>query len=151
MSSKLDRMSQSNFSIEFMNMSTNEIFYFCFIIIYVFLFFLVVTGSVVVEDVTGLSGQEVSLPCDVDVEACGDFHSIKWFRESQRIFVLSELANLERSESFLTNRSACCYSSFDMFLSIENSPIPLDGCIVFSLSRKNSIQNFGMKLTSYDS
>lgn len=58
----------------------------------------------VLEDLSGLAGQEVSVPCSVDVATCGDFHSVKWYRESQRVFVYSELANLERSEGSLTNR-----------------------------------------------
>jgi hypothetical protein len=60
-------------------------------------------------DVSGLSGQEILLPCSVDVNACGDFHSIKWYRGGQRIFVFSELANLERSEGFLSNRSVAFF------------------------------------------
>lgn len=58
----------------------------------------------ILEDLSGLAGQEVSVPCSVDVATCGDFHSVKWYRESQRVFVYSELANLERSEGSLTNR-----------------------------------------------
>lgn len=64
------------------------------------------TGAtfLVLDDLSGLAGQEVSVPCTVDVSSCGDFHSVKWYRESQRVFVFSELANLERSEGSLTNR-----------------------------------------------
>lgn len=65
---------------------------------------LVGTSSAVLEDLSGLAGQEISVPCSVDVAGCGDFHSVKWYRESQRVFVFSELANLERSEGFLANR-----------------------------------------------
>ena len=61
-------------------------------------------SSLVLNDLVGLAGHEASLGCSVDVASCGDFHSVKWYRESQRIFVFSELANLERSEGFLTNR-----------------------------------------------
>ena len=62
------------------------------------------SAPTVLEDLSGLAGQEVSVPCSVDVATCGDFHSVKWYRESQRVFVYSELANLERSEGSLTNR-----------------------------------------------
>lgn len=61
-------------------------------------------SSAILEDLSGRAGDEVSIPCSVDVIACGDFHSVKWYRESQRVFVFSELANLERSEGSLTNR-----------------------------------------------
>ena len=62
------------------------------------------SAPTILEDLSGLSGQEVSVPCSVDVATCGDFHSVNWYRESQRVFVYSELANLERSEGSLTNR-----------------------------------------------
>lgn len=62
------------------------------------------TAPIVLEDLAGLASHEASVPCNVDVATCGDFHSIKWYRESQRVFVYSELANLERSEGSLTNR-----------------------------------------------
>ena len=62
-------------------------------------------GFVAPVEVTARSGHEVTLPCDVDVAACGGFHSIKWYRQAQRVFVYSELANLERSEGTLQNRS----------------------------------------------
>lgn len=56
------------------------------------------------SEVTGLAGRDASLPCTADVAVCGDFHSIKWYRGSQRVFVYSDLANLERSEGSLLNR-----------------------------------------------
>lgn len=56
------------------------------------------------EHVVGLAGDDVSLSCSVDVGECGDFHSIKWYRDNQRVFLFSELANLERGEGALANR-----------------------------------------------
>jgi hypothetical protein len=34
-------------------------------------------------------GQPVTLTCPVDIENCGELHSIKWFKDSDRIAVLS--------------------------------------------------------------
>ena len=36
-----------------------------------------------------IRGQSVSLTCPVDVQNCGELHSIKWFKGSTRIAVLS--------------------------------------------------------------
>ena len=66
------------------------------------------SAPTILEDLAGLAGQEVSVPCSVDVATCGDFHSVKWYRETQRVFVYSELANLERSEGSLANRYQIC-------------------------------------------
>lgn len=87
------------------------LFFFSFLLFGFFLFVLIGaelalagTAPTVLDDLAGLAGQEVSVPCSVDVATCGDFHSVKLYRESQRVFVYSELANLERSEGSLANR-----------------------------------------------
>nr|CAD7587629.1 unnamed protein product [Timema genevievae] len=49
-------------------------------------------------DISGLVGQTIRLPCNVDMEKCGNLHSIKWYRGSSRIFVFSEMAKIARSE-----------------------------------------------------
>ncbi|XP_057364590.1 B-cell receptor CD22-like isoform X9 [Daphnia carinata] len=79
----------------------------------------------VLEDLSGLAGQEVSVPCSVDVATCGDFHSVKWYRESQRVFVYSELANLERSEGSLTNRARFVLSSNETQAGLKISSLQL--------------------------
>jgi len=83
-------------------------FHFYSFVYLLFIFFVLGAGSKttgstfhVLDDLSGLAGQEVSISCTVDVASCGDFHSVKWYRESQRVFVFSELANLERSEGSL--------------------------------------------------
>ena len=81
-------------------------------------------GFVAPVEVTARSGHEVTLPCDVDVAACGGFHSIKWYRQAQRVFVYSELANLERSEGTLQNRSGPLSISPSIRLSIYPSIFP---------------------------
>ncbi|XP_045036805.1 hemicentin-1-like isoform X2 [Daphnia magna] len=88
---------------------------------------LALAGNVptVLEDLSGLAGQEVSVPCSVDVATCGDFHSVKWYRESQRVFVYSELANLERSEGSLTNRARFVLSSNETQAGLKISSLQL--------------------------
>lgn len=56
------------------------------------------------DHVVGLAGSDVLLSCSVDVAECGEFHSIKWYRDNQRVFLFSELASLERGEGPLANR-----------------------------------------------
>lgn len=58
----------------------------------------------VTSQLSGLAGQDIILPCSIDVAVCGEFHSVKWYREAHRVFVFSELAKLERSEGPLLNR-----------------------------------------------
>lgn len=56
------------------------------------------------RDLSGLVGETIFLPCDVDTDKCGDLHSIKWYRGSSRIFVFSEMADISRSEGDYTER-----------------------------------------------
>nr|CAD7401300.1 unnamed protein product [Timema cristinae] len=55
-------------------------------------------------DISGLVGQTIRLPCNVDMEKCGNLHSIKWYRGSSRIFVFSEMAKIARSEGDYVER-----------------------------------------------
>ena len=56
------------------------------------------------RDLSGLVGETIFLPCDVDTEKCGDLHSIKWYRGSSRIYVFSEMAGITRPEGDYTER-----------------------------------------------
>ncbi|KAK9509796.1 hypothetical protein O3M35_007032 [Rhynocoris fuscipes] len=49
-------------------------------------------------------GTRARLPCVVDPVKCGDVHSIKWYKDIQRVFVFSELAKISRSEGPLSKR-----------------------------------------------
>ncbi|KAK6623704.1 hypothetical protein RUM43_009556 [Polyplax serrata] len=64
------------------------------------------TYSVPQVTIAGLVGQEIELPCMVDAAKCGELHSIKWYRESTRIFVFSESANIAKSEGDFTDSLA---------------------------------------------
>jgi len=88
-------------------------------------------GSEVEEFVSGLAGQDVSLPCSVDVNACGEFHSIKWYRDGQRVFLFSELANLDRGEGVLANRSRFVYSSDKRLAGLKISSLELSDEAVY--------------------
>ncbi|KAK9718452.1 hypothetical protein QE152_g23167 [Popillia japonica] len=50
------------------------------------------------EEVKALVGSEVSLPCYVDTKSCGKLHSVKFYRETSRIFVYSETGGISRGE-----------------------------------------------------
>lgn len=65
------------------------------------------------RDLSGLVGETIYLPCDVDTEKCGDLHSIKWYRGSSRIFVFSEMAGIARSEGDYTERASLHYKQND--------------------------------------
>ncbi|KAG7159602.1 Titin-like 13, partial [Homarus americanus] len=56
-------------------------------------------------DVLGLAGENVHLPCEVDKASCGDFHSIKWYKGNDRVFIFSDTANVKRAEGPLLDRT----------------------------------------------
>lgn len=43
-------------------------------------------------------GSTVTLPCRVDISKCGELHSVKWYRESSRIYVFSQDGEIKRAE-----------------------------------------------------
>ncbi|CAH1998270.1 unnamed protein product [Acanthoscelides obtectus] len=47
-----------------------------------------VTGSDA-EIVRAHIGTNVSLPCRVDTKQCGQLHSVKWYKDANRVYVLS--------------------------------------------------------------
>lgn len=67
-------------------------------------FFFIHVSGLSQRDLSGLVGETIFLPCDVDTEKCGDLHSIKWYRGSSRIFVFSEMAGIARAEGDYTER-----------------------------------------------
>ncbi|XP_065562722.1 hemicentin-1-like isoform X7 [Artemia franciscana] len=62
-------------------------------------------GDTTHENIVGLEGDDIILPCRVDISNCGDFHTVKWYKESKRVFVFSDLANLMKPEGPLIDRS----------------------------------------------
>ncbi|KAB7507943.1 hypothetical protein Anas_01005, partial [Armadillidium nasatum] len=63
--------------------------------------FLFPVAAVRESDVEGLVGESVRLPCEVDKATCGLFHSIKWYKENDRVFIFSEMAEVKRPEGSL--------------------------------------------------
>uniref|UniRef100_A0A8D8UIM3 Hemicentin-2 n=1 Tax=Cacopsylla melanoneura TaxID=428564 RepID=A0A8D8UIM3_9HEMI len=69
-----------------------------------------ITGVQQFKDLSGLVGDNIQLPCEVSVERCGEFHSIKWYRGSSRIFVFSDMGSkIARSEGGYVDRAQFRY------------------------------------------
>ena len=66
-----------------------------------------VTGRVQQIDITGLVGDSIKLPCEIDEDKCGEVHNIQWYRGDgdTRVFIYSELADVDTSENMLEGRS----------------------------------------------
>ena len=65
-----------------------------------------VPGRVKQIDITGLVGNSIKLPCEIDEDKCGEVHNIQWYRGDgdTRVFIYSELANVDTSENMLQGR-----------------------------------------------
>lgn len=49
-------------------------------------------------------GQVAELPCRVDTTQCGKLHSVKWYRDTSRIYVFSQVGGIKRGEGDATER-----------------------------------------------
>lgn len=58
----------------------------------------------ILDEVKAKSGEEVFLPCSINRQRCGDFHSIKWYKENRRVFVYSPMADFAKAEGELLDR-----------------------------------------------
>ena len=56
------------------------------------------------EEVKAHAGGQVILPCSINRDECGDFHSIKWYKENRRVFVYSPIAEFAKAEGDLLER-----------------------------------------------
>jgi len=56
------------------------------------------------EEVKSKAGSQVDLPCMINQADCGDFHSIKWYKENRRVYVYSPIANFAKAEGELVER-----------------------------------------------
>lgn len=56
-------------------------------------------------EIKAFAGSSVDLPCKVDVSQCGDLHSVKWYRDTSRIYVFSQVGGIKRAEGDATERS----------------------------------------------
>ena len=48
------------------------------------------------DEVRTLAGSTVSLSCAVNKPRCGDFHSIKWYKENRRVYVYSPVVDFSK-------------------------------------------------------
>ena len=60
---------------------------------------------------------------------CGDFHSIKWYKENRRVFVYSPVVDFSKAEGELLERSSLALdsqvSNLDDWLGLFEVPIPV--------------------------
>jgi len=64
--------------------------------------FLLVAADV--EEFVAEAGDEVQLSCPVKTSECGNYHSLKWYRDSTRVFVYSPIAGFKNAEDILMDR-----------------------------------------------
>jgi len=63
---------------------------------------IIVRGEI--EEIVAKAGDEVLLSCPVNTPECGDFHSLKWYRDSSRMYVYSPAAQFSNAEGVLMDR-----------------------------------------------
>lgn len=56
------------------------------------------------DTIAAYAGDSVALPCRVDISQCGDIHSVKWYRDTSRIYVFSQVGGIKRAEGDATER-----------------------------------------------
>jgi len=72
------------------------------ILIVHFVGFYIAKGEI--EEVIAQAGDEVLLKCPVNTPECGDFHSLKWYRDTSRMYVYSPAAMFSNAEGTLMDR-----------------------------------------------
>ncbi|CAL4089282.1 unnamed protein product, partial [Meganyctiphanes norvegica] len=90
-------------------------------------YFVQVAGGLVRRyEVSGLAGRSVHLPCEVDKASCGEFHSIKWYKSNQRVFIFSEIGTVRRAEGSLLDRTKFHYMRNGTESTLEISPLRIE-------------------------
>ena len=56
------------------------------------------------DEVRARAGQTVSLSCAVNKPRCGDFHSIKWYKENRRVYVYSPVVDFSKEIVTISSR-----------------------------------------------
>lgn len=62
------------------------------------------SGGMQYTEIKAYVGQEAELPCRVDTLQCGKLHSVKWYRDTSRIYVFSQVGGIKRGEGGATER-----------------------------------------------
>ena len=69
---------------------------------------------------------------------CGDFHSIKWYKENRRVFVYSPVVDFSKAEGELLERSSLELDTQEARLSID--PVQVKTKILKYITQPDSFQ-----------
>ena len=71
------------------------------------------------DEVKARAGAAAALRCAVNRQRCGDFHSIKWYKENRRVFVYSPVVDFSKAEGELLGRGSLQFDTQEARLSIS--------------------------------
>ncbi|XP_074027941.1 neuromusculin isoform X4 [Leptinotarsa decemlineata] len=74
------------------------------------------------NEVRAYMGDSVALPCRVDTKQCGQLHSVKWYKDANRVYVLSH-AGQGRAEGDATERMTVEYTNESTGAVLKISPV----------------------------
>lgn len=72
------------------------------------------------------AGTTIALPCRVDTPRCGELHSVKWYRETSRIYVFSQIGGIARAEGDSTERMTVEYEPKSPEALLKISPVKVE-------------------------
>ncbi|XP_057661910.1 titin isoform X1 [Diorhabda carinulata] len=73
-------------------------------------------------EVRAFIGDTVALPCRVDIQQCGQLHSVKWYKDANRVYVLSHHGS-GRAEGGATERMTVEYTNETNGAVLKISPV----------------------------
>ena len=59
------------------------------------------------DEVKARAGAGVTLRCAVNKARCGDFHSIKWYKENRRVYVYSPVVDFSKVGKYKLGQTQC--------------------------------------------
>ena len=89
------------------------------------------------DEVKARAGARVSLRCAVNKQRCGDFHSIKWYKENRRVYVYSPVVDFSKvteNTKWYFEFSKLIFKSLIIFILYLHCQ-PLKDTILFSYVR----------------
>lgn len=79
-----------------------------------------------VEEIKAYVGATVALPCPVDTSQCGELHSVKWYRDTSRIYVFSQVGSVaRRAEGDASERMTVEYAPSSTEALLKISPVEI--------------------------
>nr|XP_022900084.1 uncharacterized protein LOC111413372 isoform X2 [Onthophagus taurus] len=78
------------------------------------------------SEIKAFVGSTVALPCRLDTSVCGNLHSVKFYRETSRIYVYSQVGGVARAEGDATQRMKVEYRQDRMEALLEISPVAIE-------------------------